>query len=249
MSRVTSLPRFPATGEPQALYAGVKQMILARIRNGDWPPRHRLPSENELVQELGVSRMTINRALRELSIEGAIVRVQGVGSFVAEAKPYAALLEVRNIAEEIAQRGNRYKALVVLAAKELASDIVAEALGIPPSAEVFHSVIVHHENDVPVQLEDRFVNPAAAPDYLDHDFTTITPNMVLSRAAPLTEAEHVVEAVLPAPWEERLLAVPHGEPCLLIQRRTWSDDVAVTTARLLYPGGRYRLRGRHSTKG
>ena len=249
MSRVTSLQGLPVAREPQALYAGVKQLILSRIRSGEWAPRHRLPSENELVQVLGVSRMTINRALRELSIEGAIVRVQGVGSFVAEAKPYADLLEVRNIADEIMQRGNHYRARVILAASEVATTAIAEALGIPLSAQVFHSIIVHHENEVPVQLEDRFVNPAAAPDYLDHDFTTITPNLVLSRVAPLTEAEHVVEAVLPATWEGRLLAAASGEPCLLIQRRTWSGDLAVTTARLLYPGGRYRLRGRHSTKG
>lgn len=233
----------------QALYAKVKQMIVSRISDGDWRPGDRLPSENDLVRELGVSRMTINRALRELSIEGVIVRTKGVGSFVAEAKPYAELLEVRNIAEEIAQRGHRYMALVVLVATELATPKVAQALGLGPAAPVFHSVIVHHENDLPVQLEDRFVNPAAAPDYLDHDFTATTPNVVLSSAAPLTEAEHIVEAVLPTPWECRLLAISEADPCLLIQRRTWSNDVSVSTARLLYPGARYRLRGQHPAGG
>ena len=236
-------------GEPLALYAGVKQMIVTRIAAGEWPPGRRLPSENDLVRDLGVSRMTINRALRELSIEGVIVRLQGVGSFVAEPKPYSELLEVHNIADEIVQRGHSYTALVVLAALETAAPHVADALGVPLSAPVFHSIIVHHENGVPVQLEDRFVNPAAAPDYLEHDFTMITPNAVLSRAAPLGEVEHIVEAILPAAWESRLLALSSAEPCLLIRRRTWSNDVAVTTARLLYPGARYRLRGRHRAGG
>ena len=245
MSRPTKTSREPG-GDLQALYAKVKQMIVARINDGDWRPGDRLPSENELVRDLGVSRMTINRALRELSIEGVIVRAKGVGSFVAEAKPYAELLEVRNIAEEIVQRGRRYAALVVQAATELATPKVAQALGLPPAAPVFHSLIVHHENDLPVQLEDRFVNPAAAPDYLAHDFTVTTPNAVLSAAAPLTQAEHIVEAVSPTAWECRLLAISAAEPCLLIQRRTWSGDVSVSTARLLYPGTRYRLRGQHT---
>jgi GntR family histidine utilization transcriptional repressor len=89
------------------LYAGVKQMILDRIHSGEWPPKYRVPSENELVAELGVSKMTANRALRELASEGELVRIQGVGSFVAERKGYSALFEVRNIAEEIAERGIR----------------------------------------------------------------------------------------------------------------------------------------------
>ncbi len=241
--------RRPAGDESQALYAQVKQMIVTRISDGDWLPGARLPSENDLVRDLGVSRMTVNRALRELSIEGVIVRAKGVGSFVAEPKPYSELLQVRNIADEIVQRGHIHTAQVVLAATEAASPQVAEALGISRSARVFHSVIVHHENHLPVQLEDRFVNPAAAPDYLSHDFRITTPNTVLSRAAPLTEAEHVVEAVLPSAWESRLLAVTGAEPCLLIRRRTWSDGVAVTTARLLYPGARYSLRGRYKADG
>ena len=245
MSRRTKTSREPGD-DLQALYAKVKQMIVARINDGDWRPGDRLPSENELVRDLGVSRMTINRALRELSIEGVIVRAKGVGSFVAEAKPYAELLEVRNIADEIVQRGHRYAALVVQAATELATPKVAQALGLQPAAPVFHSLIVHHENDLPVQLEDRFVNPAAAPDYLAHDFTVTTPNAVLSIAAPLTQAEHIVEAVSPTAWECRLLAISDAEPCLLIQRRTWSGDISVSTARLLYPGTRYRLRGQHA---
>lgn len=239
----------PGGGELQALYARVKEMIVTRINEGEWRPGDRLPSENELVRDLGVSRMTINRALRELSLEGVIVRAKGVGSFVAQAKPYAELLEVRNIADEIVQRGHNYAALVVLTATELAPPPIAEALGVEPATPVFHTVIVHHENDLPVQLEDRFVNPAAAPDYLDHDFTLTTPNAVLSRAAPLTQAEHIVEAVLATARECRLLAISATEPCLLIQRRTWTNDLIVTTARLLYPGARYRLRGQHLAGG
>lgn len=249
MSKRTTTSHSPGDGDLPALYAKVKQMIVTRIHDGDWRPGDRLPSENDLVRDLGVSRMTINRALRELSIEGVIVRAKGVGSFVAEAKPYAELLEVRNIAEEILQRGHRYTALVVVATTELATPQVAINLGLAAGAPVFHTVIVHHENELPVQLEDRFVNPAASPEYLDHDFTVMTPNAILSTAAPLTQAEHIVEAVLPSAREGRLLAIAETEPCLLIQRRTWSNDLAVSVARLLYPGARYRLRGRHMAGG
>lgn len=235
-------------GEPGPLYAGVKQMILTRIQSGEWAPNARVPSENELVAELGVSRMTANRALRELASEGVLIRIQGVGSFVAERKGHSALVEVRNIAEEIKARGHAHTAEVIVLQEETASPEVADALDIPIGEPVFHSVIVHHENDVPVQLEDRFVNPAAAPDYLAQNFHATTPNAYLTRVAPLAEAEHVVEATLPAPWECKLLAVARGEPCLTIRRRTWSEATSVTAVRLVYPGGRYRLEGRFSAR-
>ncbi|KQS61288.1 histidine utilization repressor [Rhizobium sp. Leaf371] len=228
-------------GDGAPLYAGVKQMILGRIQSGEWPPRHRVPSENELVAELGVSKMTANRALRELASEGELVRIQGVGSFVAERKGYSELFEVRNIADEIKARGHVHRARVVVLAGENASPEIADALSLPIGADVFHSLIVHSENGVPVQIEDRFVNPQMAPDYLAQDFAVETPNAYLMIAAPLSGSEHVVEAAMPQPWECKLLVILPSEPCLTIRRRTWSLQNNVSVARLVYPASRYRL--------
>ena len=74
----------------QPLYQQVKNHIIERIESGEWPPERRTPSENELVEALSVSRMTANRALRELTAEGYLVRVQGVGTFVAARKSVSA---------------------------------------------------------------------------------------------------------------------------------------------------------------
>lgn len=65
---------------PAPLYQRVKQMIVQQIHSGAWPPHYRIPSEAELVEQLGFSRMTINRALRELTTEGLLIRMQGVGT-------------------------------------------------------------------------------------------------------------------------------------------------------------------------
>ncbi|MBY5518349.1 histidine utilization repressor [Rhizobium leguminosarum] len=244
MKRSGEMKRELAENDSTPLYAGVKQVILDRIHSGEWPPKYRVPSENELVVELGVSKMTANRALRELANEGELIRIQGVGSFVAERKGYSALFEVRNIAEEIAERGHVHEAAVVVLAQETASPEVADALELPIGAAVFHSLIVHSENGVPVQIEDRFVHPEAAPEYLAQDFSTLTPNAYLTAAAPLSGSEHVVEAAMPQAWECKLLTIMKTEPCLTIRRRTWSAKQVVSTARLVYPGQRYRLEAR-----
>jgi len=120
----------------------------------------------------------------------------------------------------------------------------ALALDMREGQKVFHSLIVHFENDIPVQIEDRFVNALVAPDYLKQDFTQQTPYAYLNQVAPLTEGEHVVEAILAEPSECKLLQIERGEPCLLIRRRTWSGRQPVTAARLIHPGSRHSLEGR-----
>lgn len=230
------------------LYVAVKQLIHDRIDSGKWPPSYRIPSENELVSELGVSRMTANRALRELASEGVIKRVQGVGSFVAERKGGTALFEVRNIADEIRKRGHEHTARIVRMQKDSASPEISDALGVGIGETIYHSIIVHYENGVPAQVEDRYVNPGVAPDYTEQDFTRTTPYAYLTAIAPLWQAEHVVEAVLPQGWEAKLLAISPADPCLLIRRRTWSAARCVTAVRLLYPGARYRMEGFFNTQ-
>lgn len=228
---------------PAPIYLRVKQAIISQIRSGKWSAHQRIPSENALVTELGVSRMTINRALRELTAEGYLLRMQGVGTFVAEVKPQTEMLEVRNIAEEIAARGHRHSSRLITLQGRQASRDEAIALGIQPGAQLFHSLIVHYENQIAVQLEDRCVNPLAAPDYLQQDFAALTPYSYLMKVAPLTAGEHRVEAINAGAQQRELLQLAEGEPCLQIHRRTWSGRTVVTSAQLLYPGSRYQLFG------
>ena len=89
-----------------ALYQQIKDLVSRQIQDGTLGPGDRLPSEHELVAKFGMSRMTVNRALRELAAQGRIVRIAGVGSFVSEQKPHLTLLRIANLASEIRQRGH-----------------------------------------------------------------------------------------------------------------------------------------------
>ncbi len=226
------------------LYRQVKDYIADKLDSGIWEIEARIPSENELVRQLGASRMTVNRALRELTAEGRLERHQGIGTFVADPRPRLELLEIRNIAEEIRDRGHKHTSIVHSVGEVRATPEIAEALEIAEGHKAFHSVVVHHENDVPVQVEERYVNPAAAPDYLSVDFTRTTPNEYLMRAAPLRDVEHTLEAILPDPRMQALLGVGPEEPCLLLHRRTWSRDIVASRAWLTHPGSRYRMHAR-----
>lgn len=226
-----------------APYTRVKAFLKSGLERGRWRPGELMPSEAELVQQFGVSRMTVNRALRELQTEGLVDRVQGVGTFAAHLFRVSSTLTIRNLQEEIEARGHRHHAEVHLKRKEPAPAALAERLGLRAGAPVFHTLIVHFDNGMALQCEDRYVNPAAAPDYLKVDFTVKTPTQYLLEVAPLWEAQYTIEASAPTAQEADLLGIARSEACLVIVRRTVNRGVPITLARLVHPGSRYQLTG------
>lgn len=235
----------PAERAPP-LYQRLKRDIAARVAAGVWGRDGRLPSEHELTAAFGVSRMTVHRALRELSAEGVVSRVQGVGTFVAERRPRQEFLQIHDIADDITSRGHRHR--MSLIALEAVRAQPAQLLGfqLRPGARIFHSTVLHFENDVPVQLEDRFVSPRFAPSYLKADFTTETTAHYLLRLGPATEIEHTAFAATPASSVRMLLELgPDADAaCLVLLRRTWSNGLPATQSEFIYPGARYSLGSR-----
>ena len=226
------------------LYQQVKRYILKRVESGAWPEGHRLPSESQFARNFGLSRLTVHRAIRELFEDGVVVRTPGVGTFVASSRPQSTVLEVRNIADEIRERGHDHDAKVHLLCSERIDQRLADAFNLPLGAEIFHSIVVHCENSVPVQLEDRFVNPSFAPGYVDQDLTKITPNEFLAHFGQPDEVEHIFESVMPDVQIRRYLGMKKNESCLLLHRRTWVGGLIATKVELYHPGSRYRVGGK-----
>ena len=224
-------------------FAQIKQFIVDKIRSGAWQENQRVPSENELSTQFKVSRMTARRALSELTEAGILTRSQGLGTFVASFKSQSSLLEIKNIADEVKERNGNYNCNVLILESINAIAPIAIALGVEVDSVVYRSVIVHNENNSPLQLEERFVNPALARGYLQQNFSDLTPHEYLSGVAPLTQARHTVEAIMPNNEMCQWLNLYNEEPCLQVIRRTWSTNGIVSFARLVSPGSKYRLGG------
>lgn len=236
-----------STSKPR--YQQLKDHIIERISSGELQPSDRVPSENELVEAMSVSRMTANRALRELNDEGYVDRVAGRGTFVSDFRSQSHLLEVHNIADEIARRGHAHSSRVIRQSRQRARGEIARALHIEQGTEVFHLLLVHFEDGAPIQLEDRYVLASFAPDCLQQDFEALTPSAYLTSIAPLQEAEQVVRASLPNAAVRKHLEIDAGEASLVVIRRTWSNGRPVTFARLHHPGSRYELTGHYTPPG
>jgi len=234
----------PAAATPRVSpYARVKQYLKSRLTAGDWTPGALMPSEAELVAQFGVSRMTVNRALRELQAEGLVDRIKGAGTFAAPLHRVSSTLTLRDLHDEIIERGHRHDSQVLVQRAERCGDALASQLDLAGGDEVFHTVIVHRENGVPVQCEDRYVSPLCAPAYLAQDFTRITPTHYLFSVTALWRAQYSIEAALATADEARWLEMPAAEPCLVMVRRTFTRKRPITLARLVHPGSRYGLEG------
>ena len=237
-------PPLPAADLAAAApFARVKQHLKDGLAQGLWPPGTPMPSEAELVAHFGVSRMTVNRAMRELQAEGLVLRTQGVGTFAAPLHRVSSTLTIRDLHEEITARGHRHDAVVHLQQAEPAPEALAAQLGVAPGARVFHTLIVHLEDGVPLQCEDRYVNPACAPGYLEADFTRTTPTQYLFTHTQLWRAQYTIESSRPTRQEARLLGIGPAAPCLVVVRRTFTRDAVITLGRLVHPGSRYQLSG------
>jgi len=225
----------------EAKFEVIKRHITAKIESKAWAENAKVPSENELALKFNVSRMTARRALQDLTEQGLLKRTQGLGTFVACLKTQSSVLKIRNIADEIQQRGHQHQAHVISLSAIKAPTAIGIALELTPNAQVFHSQLVHCENDIPLQLEDRYVNALLVPKYLEQDFSQMTPHVYLSQIAPLTEARHTIEAISPSEAQCKLLQLDNFEPCLQITRHTYSAVGVVSVARITCPGSRYRL--------
>lgn len=222
-------------------YQIVKSHIINGIRARRWAVGQQIPSEIELAKKFSISRMTANRAIRELTADGLLERIQGKGTFVSDTPALSSVLRIGCIADEIRERGNQYSCRVVSLRRTVMTVAQRSELPLPVGAEVAMSTIIHFENSVPLQVEERLVNLAVAPDYLNQDFTQMTPHRFLTRWAPCTRGEHRILACLPEARMQRWLAMESDQPCLRIFRTTWTGATVASSAVLTHPGNRYQL--------
>ncbi|GGO70667.1 UTRA domain-containing protein [Bowmanella pacifica] len=221
-------------------YKAIASFIAERIDSGEWQEGHPVPSESELAAHFAASRMTARKAVDTLVADEKVTRIAGVGSFVNAPIYRSSLLHIHNIADEIQRRGHQHSAKLISRMRLFPNPNIAAALA-ADGGTLFKVVILHFENNHPIQLEERFVNAEYFPDFLQQDFTRITTHTYLSSLVPLSEAQLTLEAINPSPALKHSLAIQDDSPCLKLTRHISSRGVPVSIAILYYPAGRYRL--------
>jgi GntR family histidine utilization transcriptional repressor len=226
----------------QPKYKNIANFISKQISQGRWKPNDKVPSEPELAEKFDASRMTARKAVEELVIKGLLERVPSVGTFVARPKIQSSLFEIKNIKDEILERGNIHRMDVLSKMIVSPNKNIDEVLG-SQNTQAFRVVILHYENEIPIQLEERFINTEIAPNFMTQDFSKITVSEYLSSLLPLTNAKIKIEAITPSKILKNQLQLDEDIPCLKLTRITFSNGIASTYSVFYSPSNRFNMAG------
>lgn len=221
-------------------YKIIADYINKKLSSLEWPEGFKIPSETELATQFSASRMTARKSIEELVSQGLLKRVPSVGTFVEPSQAQSSLLEIKNISEEIKSRGHTHSMTVLSKLTLVPNGELAYTLE-ANNKKVFKVIIVHLENNIPLQLEERYVNAEEVPLFLEQDFSKITVNEYLCSVAPLTDAEIAIEAIIPTKILKHNLKLEDGVPCLKVTRITLSNGHPISYAVLYHPADRFKL--------
>jgi GntR family transcriptional regulator len=226
------------------LYIQIAEALLAQIQSGELAPGDRLPPEREFSESLGVTRMTLRQALRVLESQGLLVRKQGVGTFVADAKIERKADRLDPFTKGMQSRGFVASARLILLEKRLANTLVARNLQIAISSPIYYCVRLRLTNREPTMLERFNVPVARFPDFDRHDLATRSVYEILESeyGVVVSRARQSFEAVVASEYEAELLGIEPGTPLMLEERIGFDQGgEPVEFARDLYRGDRFRF--------
>lgn len=243
-------------------YQRIKNAILDNIHSGKWQAGNAISTEMALAEEFGVSRMTVNRALKELSEERVLERRQGSGTFVAQQQFNHTFVEVRNIAQDLKSANRDYQARVVskrcITAAMLNDELrrkfglekvvetseLKEGKSIDSEAAVLYEVkIIHFADGLPIQFEERWVDALKVPKFIEQDFSMVNTSDYLIAKSPLERGSYTIRA-LAAPDEiAALLQIAPQSPTLVLRRQTYSAGQVLTLVKMWHAGERYQFSG------
>lgn len=202
------------------LYVQIQEYIAEKILSGELPPETRISSERELSQELGVSRMTVRRSLTELVNEGLLERRHGAGTFVAKPKVTYVAAELMDYARALRSRGLSVARQLLEFSEVPASRRLAERLMVEIGHPLYHVVLLHLANRVPVVLERTFLSCERCPDLHEYDLekTSINDLLIAGLKMQLACHDQEIEAVVASDITAKQLRVEEGFPLLMVSR-------------------------------
>lgn len=222
-------------------YREIKQLLLARLRSGEWPAGSIMPREVQLAEEYGCARVTVNRAIRELADEGIVRRQRRRGTEVLGDRSRRARLTIRQARQQIEAQGQTYDYRCLGQRSIAATRQAATRLGVAVGAPLRFIAGLHQADSQAFQYEQRWINLRSVPEAADFDFSAMPPGEWLMQVKPLTEAEHRLRATGASADVARHLHQPPGAPVFVMERCTWWQGQSVTWARLYHPGDAFEL--------
>ena len=204
------------------LHEQISSWLRDEIGSGSLPPDAQLPSEHDLCEQFGVSRVTVRRALQTLEADGLIFRRQGLGSFVCDRRMSQGLVRLTDFAQDLARAGLQATSRVLHQQSEPCPAIIAERLALDVGSPVLRLDRIRLGDGEPIALDRTWIPPYYAQLLEGHDLARETLYRVLERryGIPALSGRYRITAAAAEDETAHLLQVAPGEALLVIERTT-----------------------------
>jgi GntR family transcriptional regulator len=204
---------------------------------------HAIPSERQLSQDFGVSRLTVRAAIDELAREGYLVRRRGSGTFVSEPK-IAQELTMSSFSEEMRKRGMRPGSKTLSLEVKHAGAYLGRCLHVSPSERIVVATRLRLADDETMAIETLHVPEPLVPGLTRQDFdeTSFYDLLTDRYGIEIVGGIQTIEPTVTNEEESEILGVPLHSPAFQFERTTRSESgTIVEFVRSIYRGDRYRL--------
>ena len=219
------------------LYLQLARSLREHIADGGVAAGGALPSERDLVEMSGMSRVTVRKAIEALIQEGILYRKQGSGTFVARRIDHAGAALVSFTAEACA-RGEQPSVIWIMRRRGAATYAEAMELHVPEDTPVARLSRVRLTNDEPLAIEHAVVPAALLPD-LDTLGDSLYAALALAGTRPVSGTQRI-RAGLATPTEAGILSIAENAAILRIERVAFdAQGRGVEFTRSAYRGDRF----------
>lgn len=226
------------------LYYQIRERLLEQIRAGVFKPGQSLPSEQEIAEHFGVSRMTGRQALKSLRDLGVTYSVRGKGTFVSAIKLEKNLRQVTSFTEEMKARGLRPKSKVISLELAKADEETLNALQLKTPESVISLRRIRFANTLPMGIEWSRIPQRMCQDLLKtfDPQASLYETLAQRYGIKMAIADEIVEAGLARAEEARLLGIPAKTPVFLFTRISYlQSGEPIEFVKSVYRGDRYKI--------
>ena len=232
----------PSSSEP--LFLQVQKDLVSKIQTGTYSAGKKLPNELELAKQYGVGRITIRRAISELSSQGILVKKQGKGTFVRERRIFRKIEHTTSFTESCKMNGLEASSkIIVHEVLPLSSELITESEKFNGDS-VLHIQRLRLASDTPVSIEDNFYNLTRLSFLLGEDleksslFTLLTSHGIETPSF----ANSYIETAKATLGQASMLSIPVGDPLFLFHEETLDKNDSILFIGDQYiAGSRYRF--------